>query len=74
VRWAVVDERDGEARTRNYGAVVAFPIAGAREARFVGMRQTGPNHAGKFHLALSAFELFGTMLDVKRYNEIPSIC
>jgi hypothetical protein len=72
--WIVESSLDGEdwaeidRRTDNYdlcqdSPVVAFDVSNSAECRFIRLTQIGENHNGDDHLSISAFELFGTLLE-----------
>jgi hypothetical protein len=42
--------------------VKAFALKEEAEGGFVRLLQTGPAHSGKLFLAISSFELFGTLI------------
>jgi uncharacterized coiled-coil protein SlyX len=60
--WTEIDRRSENDELNAKNAAVVFKVDGdPPEARFVRLQQTGPAHSGKNFLALSAFELFGSL-------------
>jgi hypothetical protein len=62
--WAVVDEQENEkmcAKNVTVGFVVKAPAVG----KWIRLVQTGKNSSGHDNLLVSAFELFGSVLDEK---------
>lgn len=60
--WEVIDSKqnnydlDGADRTRYY------PARSTTAVRYVRLRQTGPNHHENYHIWLSGWELFGSLI------------
>jgi hypothetical protein len=61
--WAEADRRDDSCELNGTNLVKAFELPRAAEGRCVRLRQTAPAHSGKHFLALSGFELFGSVLE-----------
>jgi hypothetical protein len=51
------------------GAVGTFKISRLKEIRMIRLMQTGPNHFGGHHLIISAFEIFGWLLEQKLFPQ-----
>ena len=62
-QWEVVDSRDDNGDFKNPGENYHYEISNppAGSFRFVRLRQTGQNHFKNDYLAVSSFELFGTL-------------
>jgi hypothetical protein len=69
--WTIVDQRTDNHELDAKNATVWFEISESyhRECRFVRLRQTGPNHAGNTALYLSAFEVFGDLLEQENSSD-----
>jgi hypothetical protein len=75
--WVVAISLDGEAwteidrKTDNedfkhgdyYCVTFSFAVSKSAECRFIRLTQTGKRHDGYDHLAIRAFEFFGTLLE-----------
>jgi hypothetical protein len=62
VTWVEVDRQTKTDALQGEREIVAFPIEKPPECRFFRITQTGPNRDETNYLALSAVELFGTLL------------
>jgi hypothetical protein len=60
--WTVVHTVENNDELNDTNVTKSFTVAGAEEAQFIRLRQTGPAHSGKHFLAISAFEVFGTLI------------
>jgi hypothetical protein len=61
--WAAMDERRDSFELNRKDAVATFRVRGPIECWFVRLRQTARNHCNNDYLSISAFELFGTLLE-----------
>jgi hypothetical protein len=60
--WTIVDEKQDNNDLNGTNLVKAYELKEEVEARQVRLRQTGPAHSGKYFLAISGFEVFGTVI------------
>jgi hypothetical protein len=61
--WAEIDRKSNNSDLNAKGAVQTFPVAGKTVCRFVRLVNIGRNHAGNDALCLSAFEIFGSLME-----------
>lgn len=63
-KWFVINEQDCCALLNGKNVVHAFPIKNpnSRKFRYIRMRQTGPNWANGYFLAIDSFEIFGRLI------------
>jgi hypothetical protein len=60
--WTIVDTRENNNDLDDMDVLKSFNVSSdAGEAQFVRLRQIGPAHSGKYFMAISAFEVFGTL-------------
>jgi hypothetical protein len=60
--WIDLDERRDNDQLNCSNAVASFEVTRSALCRFIRIRQAGVNHSGNHRIALSAFELFGSIL------------
>jgi hypothetical protein len=63
-RWTILDERQNNTDLSQKLAIVTFKITHPEEVRMIRVRQTGLNHNGTHCLAISAFEVFGDVIEL----------
>ena len=61
-KWVVLDKRTDNQQLNGSGRVASFVVNNPELCNIIRIRMTGRNHAGTNHLALSGFEIFGTIL------------
>jgi hypothetical protein len=61
--WAEIDRRQDDISLKDFRAVRIFEVAATREIRMVRIKQTGPNHTGMNELIVSAWEIFGALME-----------
>jgi hypothetical protein len=60
-RWTELDRKKNDGQLKGRNAYASFAMSTSAEVRMIRLRQTGKNHVGNNYLALSAFEVFGTI-------------
>jgi hypothetical protein len=63
--WVELDRRDGQTEFRDVNQTATFSVSRREPARLIRLRQHGENSSGSDFLTLSAFELFGTVHELK---------
>jgi hypothetical protein len=61
--WCEMDRRSECSALCSPYKVGSFPILNAVECRYIRLRQTGKNHNGTFAILLTAFEVFGNLVE-----------
>jgi hypothetical protein len=64
--WITLDEQKNNSTTNSAHPIGTFAVSHSEECRFVRLRQTGKNAAGKDHLTIFAFEIFGGLFGIGR--------
>jgi hypothetical protein len=59
--WEVIDRQDNNGELNGRNITKVYSVSESRFSRYVRLRLTGPNHQGKNYLAISSFELFGSL-------------
>jgi hypothetical protein len=66
VNWTEIDRRtDNEDFKSNHFVPASFTVSKSEDCRFIRLTQTGKGHDGRDDLAVSAFELFGALLELR---------
>jgi hypothetical protein len=60
--WIDLDQRCDNDQLNGSHAVASFEVTRSALCRYIRIRQVGKNHCGNHRIALSAFELFGSVL------------
>jgi hypothetical protein len=60
--WTVVDQKKDNDELNGTNIIKVFGLESEAEGRLVRLRQTGPAHSGKYFIAISGFELYGSVL------------
>jgi hypothetical protein len=63
LNWMVIDRRRKNFDLNEEFAVAIFPVSHSENCHFIRLTQTGKNHAGDHLLTMSAFEVFGTLVE-----------
>jgi hypothetical protein len=61
--WFEADRRDGNDELNGTDRRASFAVTQTVEGQYVRIRQTGKAHSGKDFLAVSGFEVFGTLFE-----------
>jgi hypothetical protein len=61
--WIEIDRRKDNSDLKASHSVASFSVSNSAECRFIRLTQTGPNHNQTHELRISAFEIFGTLLE-----------
>jgi hypothetical protein len=64
--WTTIDERRNRGELCGKNQIGTFEVAKSVTCRFIRLRQTGNDSLGRDYLAVSAFELFGTLTEYCR--------
>jgi hypothetical protein len=62
--WVSLDVKEDNSELNDKGVTAVWKIAEADEVKLVRLRLTTPSHSGKHYLAISSFELFGSITNV----------
>jgi hypothetical protein len=62
-QWTEIDRRENNNDVNGQNIVCIFSASAPCEARFIRLRQTGKNHIGGWCIMISAFEIFGTLIE-----------
>jgi hypothetical protein len=62
-KWTEIDRRENNDDLDGQNIVYPFSISAGRDARFIRLRQIGKNHIGGWCIMISAFEIFGTLIE-----------
>jgi hypothetical protein len=62
-RWILLDKQDENNELTAKPVTRTYPIKSTEQLQFVRLRQTGKNHNGADNLAISFFEIFGSLLE-----------
>jgi hypothetical protein len=66
VNWTEIDRRtDNEDFKSNHFVPASFTVSKLEDCRFIRLTQTGESHNGRDDLAVSAFEVFGALLELR---------
>jgi hypothetical protein len=63
--WTEVDRQTNVKKTRGGRDIIEIKVAGAPQARFVRLTQTGPNDEGSHVMDLWDLKLFGPVLEYR---------
>jgi hypothetical protein len=63
--WVELDQQENRAELVGMGKSSTFPVKQRHRVQKIRLRQHGKNSNGNHHLNVSAFELFGTLLNAK---------
>jgi hypothetical protein len=61
--WQAPDRRNNEPDLDNNGAIATFSVRRIEQLRFIQLRQTELNHAGRHVLVVAAFDIFGLLFN-----------
>jgi hypothetical protein len=61
--WEQIDSRSNNEDLNDKGVRRLFSVRSSGEYRYIRLYQTGPNHGNNHFLGLSAFEIFGTLME-----------
>jgi E3 ubiquitin-protein ligase HECTD1 len=61
--WTVLDKQDENNELTAKPVTRTYPARGRDELQFIRLRQTGKNNNGSDNLAISFFEVFGSLLE-----------
>jgi hypothetical protein len=61
--WKEIDRKKDNAKLNGWKITGTFPVTGAGECRFIRLVNIGRNHAGYDMLAISAWEIFGSLIE-----------
>jgi hypothetical protein len=61
--WTQLDRQTKRFALNDAAALATFPVGHSEQVRFVRLRQTGENHAGGHSLLISAFEIYGYLVE-----------
>jgi hypothetical protein len=61
--WTELDRRDNNNDLNGSSASATFSISRSAPVRMIRLRQTGPNHGGSNFLDMTAFEIFGSLIE-----------
>jgi hypothetical protein len=59
--WVELDRRSNNTDLNDRSAVRTFPVSHPQDFNMIRLRSTGPDHSGHHYVALSAFEIFGSL-------------
>jgi hypothetical protein len=73
-KWVELDSRSDNRKLASPLATATFSISGqGQSAKFIRLRQTGPNHSGTSVLAVSLFDVIGGVTGAgRRYRQTPA--
>jgi hypothetical protein len=61
--WIILDKQDENNELTAKPVTRTYPLTGNRQLQFIRLRQTGKNHNGSDNLAISFFEVFGSLFE-----------
>jgi hypothetical protein len=63
MNWMILDEKQDNNELRESDVWRSFAIGNQASVHQIRLRQTGLNHGGDHRVALSGFEIFGTLVE-----------
>jgi hypothetical protein len=63
VNWTEIDRKTDNDHFRVGWSPVSYAVSNSADCRFIRLTQTGKTHGGQDWLCVSAFEVFGTLLE-----------
>jgi hypothetical protein len=61
--WLEIDHKENNNQLNGYRFTGTFPVAGGAECRFIRLVNIGKNHFGNDCLSISAWEIFGRLIE-----------